>query len=34
VASFQKALELRPGLPDAERELQRLRPLAARAPAR
>lgn len=34
VASFQKAVELRPGLPDAERELQRLRPLAARAPAR
>jgi Flp pilus assembly protein TadD len=34
VASFQKALELRPGLPDAERELQRLRPLAARGPAR
>lgn len=34
VAAFQKALELRPGLPDVERELQRLRPLAARAPAR
>jgi Flp pilus assembly protein TadD len=34
VASFQKALELRPGLNDAEREIQRLRPLAARAPAR
>jgi Flp pilus assembly protein TadD len=34
VASFQKALELRPGLYDAEREIQRLRPLAARAPAR
>jgi hypothetical protein len=34
VASFQKAVALRPGLPDAERELQRLRPLAARAPAR
>jgi tetratricopeptide (TPR) repeat protein len=34
VASFQKAIELRPGLNDAERELQRLRPLAARAPAR
>ncbi len=31
VAAFQKALELRPGLADAERELQRLRPLAARA---
>jgi tetratricopeptide (TPR) repeat protein len=31
VASFQKALELRPGLYDAEREIQRLRPLAARA---
>ena len=30
VASFQKALELRPGLYDAEREIQRLRPLAAR----
>jgi len=34
VASFQKAVGLRPGLPDVERELQRLRPLAARAPAR
>jgi hypothetical protein len=34
VAAFQKAIELRPGLADAERELQRLRPLAARAPAR
>jgi Tetratricopeptide repeat len=34
VASFQKAVELRPGLYDAERELQRLRPLAARTPAR
>ncbi len=31
VASFQKAVQLRPGLYDAERELQRLRPLAARA---
>jgi Flp pilus assembly protein TadD len=31
VAAFQKAIELRPGLADAERELQRLRPLAARA---
>jgi tetratricopeptide (TPR) repeat protein len=31
VAAFQKALELRPDLADAERELQRLRPLAARA---
>jgi tetratricopeptide (TPR) repeat protein len=31
VASFQRALQLRPGLSDAERELQRLRPLAARA---
>jgi len=31
MASFQKALELRPGLYDAEREIQRLRPLAARA---
>jgi Flp pilus assembly protein TadD len=34
VASFQKALALRPGVPDAERELQRLRALAARTPAR
>jgi hypothetical protein len=34
VAAFQKALALRPGLPDVERELQRLRPLAASAPAR
>ena len=32
VGAFQKAIELRPGLSDAERELQRLRPLAARAP--
>lgn len=32
VAAFQKAIEMRPGLPDAERELQRLRPLAARPP--
>jgi tetratricopeptide (TPR) repeat protein len=31
VAAFQKAIELRPGLADAERELQRLRPLATRA---
>jgi hypothetical protein len=31
VASFQKAVQLRPGLYDAERELQRLRPLAAHA---
>jgi tetratricopeptide (TPR) repeat protein len=30
VASFQRAVELRPGLHDAERELQRLRPLAAK----
>ncbi len=34
VASFQKAVELRPGLYNAEREIQRLRPLAARAPTR
>jgi hypothetical protein len=34
VTAFQRALELRPGLPDVERELQRLRPLAARAPGR
>jgi hypothetical protein len=34
VAAFQKAVELRPGLADAERELQRLRPLAARATTR
>jgi tetratricopeptide (TPR) repeat protein len=33
VASFQRAVELRPGLHDAERELQRLRPLAAKKPA-
>jgi Flp pilus assembly protein TadD len=31
VAAFQKAVELRPGLADAERELKRLRPLATRA---
>jgi tetratricopeptide (TPR) repeat protein len=30
VASFQRATQLRPGLHDAERELERLRPLAAR----
>jgi tetratricopeptide repeat protein len=29
VAAFQRAIDLRPGLADAERELQRLRPLAA-----
>jgi hypothetical protein len=34
VAAFQRALELRPGLPDVERELQRLRPLAVSAPGR
>jgi Flp pilus assembly protein TadD len=34
MASFQKAVELRPGLYNAEREIQRLRPLAARAPTR
>lgn len=33
MAAFQRALELRPGLPDVERELQRLRPLATRATA-
>jgi Tetratricopeptide repeat len=33
VASFQRAVELRPGLYDAERELQRLRPLVAKKPA-
>lgn len=32
VASFQKAVELRPGLSEVEREIRRLRPLAARAP--
>jgi hypothetical protein len=31
VRMFQKAIELRPGLADAERELRRLRPLATRA---
>ena len=31
VASFQRAVELRPGLYDVERELQRIRPLATRA---
>ena len=31
VASFQHAVELRPGLYDVERELQRIRPLATRA---
>ena len=34
MAAFQKAIELRPGLADAERELQRLRPLAVRPTAR
>jgi hypothetical protein len=33
VASFQRAVELRPGLYDAESELQRLRPLAVKKPA-
>jgi tetratricopeptide (TPR) repeat protein len=31
VMSLQKAVELRPGLYDAEREIQRLRPLVSRA---
>jgi hypothetical protein len=31
LASFERAVELRPGLYDAEREIQRLRPLAAKA---
>jgi hypothetical protein len=34
VASFQKAVELRPGLYEVAREVERLRPLAARAPVR
>jgi hypothetical protein len=34
VSSLERAIALRRGLSDAERELQRLRPLAAKAPAR
>jgi hypothetical protein len=34
VASFEKAVVLRPGLYDAQRELQRLRPLVAQSAAR
>lgn len=31
VASFQRAIELRPGLDGVEEQIERLRPLAARA---
>ena len=34
VASFEKAVVLRPGLYDAQRELQRLRPLVGQSAAR
>jgi len=34
VPSFERAVALKPNLGDAARELQRLRPLAASAPAR
>jgi tetratricopeptide (TPR) repeat protein len=34
IASFQRAVQLRPGLHHVEEQIERLRPLAARAPAR